>query len=112
MSTTPKSGTTVLVAEDDRAIRFSLACALKAEGYRVIEAGDGKAVLATMGGGTVTATREGDAIVLTDSAGNKAKVAQADQRFTNGVVHQIDGVLMPSGGTGGAAAAPAAAPAG
>ena len=32
----------------------------------------GQGVLATMGGGTLTATREGDAIVLTDSAGGKA----------------------------------------
>ncbi|QEH32373.1 Transcriptional regulatory protein ZraR [Aquisphaera giovannonii] len=37
---------TILVAEDDRAIRFSLACSLKAEGYRVLEAGDGAEALA------------------------------------------------------------------
>lgn len=37
---------TVLVAEDDRAIRFSLARALKGDGYRVLEAGDGDEALA------------------------------------------------------------------
>ena len=63
---------------------------------KAIEAGKGKAVLATMGGSTLTATKEGGKIVLTDAAGNKASVTQADQRFTNGVVHQIDNVLMPS----------------
>jgi two-component system response regulator AtoC len=46
MSTSPTTGATILVAEDDRAIRFSLACSLKADGYRVIEAGDGEEALA------------------------------------------------------------------
>ncbi len=46
MSTSPTTGATILVAEDDRAIRFSLACSLKADGYRVIEAGDGDEALA------------------------------------------------------------------
>ena len=49
MSTTPTAGATVLVAEDDQAIRFSLACFLTAEGYRVIEAGDGDEALGLIG---------------------------------------------------------------
>ncbi len=63
---------------------------------KAIENAKGKAVLATMGGGTLTATREDGKIVLTDGAGNKATVAEADQKFSNGVVHRIDSVLMPS----------------
>jgi len=63
---------------------------------KAIENGDGKAVIATMGGETLTATKEGDAIVFTDSAGTKAKVAQGDIRATNGAVHQVDAVLTPS----------------
>ena len=39
---------------------------------KAIDNGKGKAVLATMGGGTLTATKEGDKIVLTDAAGGKA----------------------------------------
>ncbi len=66
---------------------------------KAIDNAKGKAVLATMGGGTLTATKDGDAIVLTDSAGNKARVTQADQRFSNGVVHHIDALLVSSGGT-------------
>ena len=62
---------------------------------RAIENSDGKAVLATMGGETVTATRDGDRIVLTDSAGNEAGITQADVRRTNGVVHMVDAVLIP-----------------
>lgn len=70
---------TVLVADIDKAI----------------DHGKGKAALATMGGGTLTATREGGNTVLTDSAGHKATVT-GDEQFSNGVVHQIDAVLMPS----------------
>lgn len=63
---------------------------------KAIDNAKGKAVLATMGGGTITATREGGKILLTDGSGNRATVTQADQRFSNGVVHRIDGVLMPA----------------
>ena len=63
---------------------------------KAIENADGnKAVLATMGGGTVTATKEGDKIVLTDAAGTKATVTASDQQHSNGVVHRIDTVLAP-----------------
>ena len=65
---------------------------------KAIDNAEGKAVLATMGGGTVTATREGGKIVLTDSAGAKATVTAADQRHSNGVVHRIDTVLAPGDG--------------
>ncbi|MEO8176020.1 MAG: fasciclin domain-containing protein [Sphingomicrobium sp.] len=63
---------------------------------KAIDNGKGKTVLATMGGGTLTATREGGKIVLTDSAGAKATVTQPDDKYSNGVVHHIDTVLMPS----------------
>jgi uncharacterized surface protein with fasciclin (FAS1) repeats len=63
---------------------------------KAIDAGDGKAVLATMGGETLTATKDGDTIVLTDSGGGAATITQADQKLSNGVVHQLDGVLTPS----------------
>lgn len=62
---------------------------------KAVDSGDGRAVLATMGGETLTATKEGDRVVLTDSAGGKASIAQADQQHSNGVIHQIDTVLMP-----------------
>jgi uncharacterized surface protein with fasciclin (FAS1) repeats len=62
---------------------------------KAIDAGKGKASLATMGGGTLTASREGDKIVLTDSSGGKATVAKADETLANGVIHRVDAVLMP-----------------
>jgi len=69
---------------------------LAADIGKAIDAGKGRATLATFGGGTLTATRDGDMIVLTDKAGGKAIVSASDDRRSNGVVHHIDGVLMPS----------------
>ena len=63
---------------------------------KAIDSGGGKAQIATMGGGTITAAKEGDKIVLTDSAGTKATVGAADAKRSNGVVHEIDAVLMPT----------------
>lgn len=63
---------------------------------KAIDNGKGKAELATMGGGTLTATREGDKIVLTDSAGSKAVIVKADETRANGVVQQTDAVMMPA----------------
>lgn len=62
---------------------------------KAIDNGKGKAQLATMGGEALTATKEGDRIVLADSAGGKATVTKADITRANGVVHETDGVLMP-----------------
>lgn len=71
---------TVLVADIDKAI----------------DAGKGKAPLATMSGGTLTATKDGGKTVVSDSAGHKATIVNGDQQFSNGVVHQVDAVLMPA----------------
>lgn len=71
---------TVLVADIDKAI----------------DAGKGKAPLATMGGATLTATKEGGKTVISDSTGHKATITQGDQQFSNGVVQEVDAVLMPS----------------
>ncbi|HTL13975.1 MAG TPA: fasciclin domain-containing protein [Thermomonas sp.] len=61
-----------------------------------INAGGGSAKLTTVQGGTLTATADGmGGIVLTDAKGGTAKVTTADVRQSNGVVHVIDGVLMP-----------------
>ena len=66
----------------------------------LIDRSKGKALLATTAGGTLTATREGGKTVLTDSEGHKATITQADEQFTNGVVHRIDTVLMPAAKAG------------
>jgi uncharacterized surface protein with fasciclin (FAS1) repeats len=62
---------------------------------KAIENGKGKAVLATMGGETLTATKDGGNIVLTGGDGSKATVSKADIKASNGVIHDIDAVLTP-----------------
>jgi uncharacterized surface protein with fasciclin (FAS1) repeats len=71
---------------------------LRADLLRAIQNGGGKAVLATMAGKTLTATGQGDRIVLTDQAGRQVALTGAEQLATNGVVHQVDGVLLPAKG--------------
>jgi uncharacterized surface protein with fasciclin (FAS1) repeats len=61
-----------------------------------IKAGGGTATLTTVQGGTLTATpNNAGGITLTDANGGTAKVTAADLRQSNGVVHVIDGVLLP-----------------
>jgi uncharacterized surface protein with fasciclin (FAS1) repeats len=63
---------------------------------KLIDKSKGKGVLATMGGGLLTATKDGGKTVLTDPAGHKATITQGDEQYTNGVVHHVDALLMPS----------------
>ena len=69
---------------------------LAADIGKAIDAGGGKTQIATLGGGTLSAARNGDTIVIADAAGTKASVLGADSERSNGVIHQIDAVLMPT----------------
>jgi len=62
---------------------------------KAIEAGGGKATFKTVAGGTLTASKSGDTVVLTDAKGGTARVTIADVNQSNGVIHVIDTVLMP-----------------
>jgi uncharacterized surface protein with fasciclin (FAS1) repeats len=62
---------------------------------RAVERGKGKAQLATVGGGTLTIAKQGDALVVTDAKGGQARVVTPGQAVSNGVVHGIDAVLAP-----------------
>lgn len=68
---------------------------LAADIDKAIDAGKGKAQLATMGGEVLTATKDGGKIVLTDAAGGKASIVGKEETRSNGVVHRIDAVLRP-----------------
>lgn len=61
----------------------------------LIEKGDGKAVINTVSGGTLTAWKKGKDVYVTDENGNSAKVTIADVNQSNGVIHVIDTVLLP-----------------
>jgi len=56
---------------------------------------DGYAIT-TVNGATLTATLEGENVILTDATGNTATVTATDVEADNGVIHVIDTVLMPA----------------
>lgn len=60
-----------------------------------IKAGGGKAMLTTVAGGSLSASVEAGKVILTDATGGKATVTATDLKGSNGVIHVIDGVLMP-----------------
>ena len=49
----------------------------------------------TIQGGELTVNVDGDAVSLTDAAGGTVNVTATDVDASNGVIHVIDGVLMP-----------------
>jgi uncharacterized surface protein with fasciclin (FAS1) repeats len=57
--------------------------------------GKGKAVFTTVQGEELTATMQGIDIILTDKMGNSAKIIAADANQCNGVMHEIDSVILP-----------------
>ena len=52
--------------------------------------------LTTVNGAELTAMMDGGNVVLMDAAGNRATVTSTDVDASNGVIHVIDTVLMPS----------------
>ena len=60
-----------------------------------IKAGNGTAVLTTVSGGKLTGSVENGKVKLTDENGKSAFVIAADLKGSNGVVHVIDGVVLP-----------------
>lgn len=63
---------------------------------RMIHKGHGKATLKTVQGEDLTASMSGGNIILTDAKGGTATITTADVYQSNGVIHVIDTVLMPS----------------
>lgn len=62
---------------------------------KAIKDGNGKAMFKTVQGEELTASMDGDKVVLTDAKGGKATVTIADVMQSNGVIHVVDSVLMP-----------------
>ncbi|NNC60533.1 MAG: fasciclin domain-containing protein, partial [Erythrobacter sp.] len=60
-----------------------------------IKSNEGSYEITTVNGGTLTATLDGNNVVLTDAAGGKATVTATDIQASNGMIHVIDTVLMP-----------------
>jgi uncharacterized surface protein with fasciclin (FAS1) repeats len=60
-----------------------------------IKNGNGKAVLNTVSGGTLTASINNGKVILTDEKGGVSTVTVTDLKGTNGVIHVIDTVVLP-----------------
>jgi uncharacterized surface protein with fasciclin (FAS1) repeats len=61
-----------------------------------IKAGNGEASLKTVSGGTLTATMQGNHIVLKDEKGDMSTVTISNVNQSNGVIHVVDTVLLPN----------------
>jgi uncharacterized surface protein with fasciclin (FAS1) repeats len=66
-----------------------------AELMQKIKSGNGKAVLTTVQGGTLTAMMKGKKIVLKDEKGGTGTITIKDVNQSNGVIHVIDSVVLP-----------------
>ena len=61
-----------------------------------IKAGGGKAMLKTVNGESLTAMMKGKDLILHDAKGGTSKVTIKDVYQSNGVIHVVSSVLMPS----------------
>lgn len=61
----------------------------------LIQKNDGKAVVKTVAGASLTLSLKDGKVIITDGAGGMATVTVADLNQTNGVIHVIDKVLLP-----------------
>ena len=60
-----------------------------------IKKGNGKAMMKTVSGGTLTAWMKGKKLYITDESGNMSQVTIADVNQSNGVIHVVNSVLLP-----------------
>jgi uncharacterized surface protein with fasciclin (FAS1) repeats len=63
---------------------------------KAIQKGNGKAEFTTVSGGKLYAMLDGSKVVLMDEKGGKSTVTIADVKQSNGVIHVIDSVVLPS----------------
>ncbi len=61
----------------------------------LIKKGDGKAVVKTVEGDSLTFSKDAKGVAITDDKGNTGHVTIADVNQSNGVIHVIDTVLLP-----------------
>ncbi|MGC1514990.1 MAG: fasciclin domain-containing protein [Maribacter sp.] len=60
-----------------------------------IKGANGSYKITTAGGGELTASMKGDKVMLKDAKGKSVNVISVDLKASNGIIHMIDGVLMP-----------------
>ncbi|MCH4892133.1 MULTISPECIES: fasciclin domain-containing protein [unclassified Sphingomonas] len=68
---------------------------MAADVAKAVAAGGGKAMLTTVNGAKLTVSKSGSGYMLTDTKGGTANITIADVGQSNGVIHVIDGVVLP-----------------
>lgn len=63
---------------------------------QLIKEGNGTATLKTVSGGTLKASMKGNKLILTDEKGGMSTVTIKNVYQSNGVIHVIDTVVLPS----------------
>ncbi len=63
--------------------------------WQMLKKGNGKAQLKTVQGDSLWFLANGDNIILQDAKGGQANLTVSNVMQSNGVIHVIDGVLMP-----------------
>jgi uncharacterized surface protein with fasciclin (FAS1) repeats len=60
-----------------------------------VQAGGGRYEMTTVSGDTLVAVASGPGVAITDESGNTAVITTADVNQSNGVIHVVNGVLVP-----------------
>ena len=68
---------------------------MAADVVKAINDNDGSFTIPTVQGGELTASLDGENVVLTDANGNTSTVIMTDVAASNGVIHAVDAVVMP-----------------
>ena len=66
-----------------------------ADVVKAIQDNNGSFVITTVQGNTLTASLDGDNVILTDAKGGTSTIILTDVEASNGVIHAIDTVVMP-----------------
>ena len=67
----------------------------KSDILKAIKKGNGKAMMTTVSGGTLTAWMKGKDLYITDENGNSSMITITDVNQKNGVIHVVDTVVLP-----------------
>lgn len=60
-----------------------------------VQAGGGKYEMTTVSGDTITAVPSGNGVAIMDESGGTSVITTADVNQSNGVIHVVNGVLVP-----------------
>ncbi|MCA1775509.1 MAG: fasciclin domain-containing protein [Paracoccaceae bacterium] len=94
----------LLEPENQAALQQILTChvvaadAMSSDIVAMIQNDGGETMIETVGGCMLTASLDGDDVVVTDERGQVAQIEVADVDQSNGVIHVIDTVLLPAEG--------------